>query len=43
MTRRVTKEGVPRNDAGPATAEEKTERAIRGRKQRDFGPFYNFQ
>ena len=43
ITRRVNLEGIQRNEAPPPTAEERSERAIRGRKQRDFGAFYNFQ
>jgi hypothetical protein len=37
--RRIAKEGVERNERPAPTDEEKSERAIRGRKQRDLGPY----
>ena len=39
ITRRIAKEGVERNERPAPTDEEKSERAIRGRKQRDLGPY----
>lgn len=39
ITRRIAKEGVERNERPGPTDEEKSERAIRGRKQRDLGPY----
>jgi len=41
ITRRMGREGVEKN-IHEHTDEEKTERAIRGRKQRDFGPYYSY-
>ena len=41
ITRRISKEGIEKN-IHEQTDEEKTERAIRGRKQRDFGPYYSY-
>jgi len=41
ITRRMGKEGVEKN-IHEKTDEEKTERVIRGRKQRDLGPYYSY-
>ena len=39
LIRGLAKEGVERSDLREKTDEEKSERAIRGRKPRDLGPY----
>ena len=43
LTRGLAKEGVARSDLRDKTDEEKSERAVRGRKPRDLGPYISRQ